>query len=137
MSKQAMRQALDALDNCLDDSKEILAQYVDELYGPTYKQERVKRQREYVRQGEEAITALRQAIDAETNIGLTLDQFLCNGTRIKLNFNKAGNMTSLQNMAHDLQGRWVALVPAENVIDWVKSFGAQPKKRGRASGAGA
>jgi hypothetical protein len=67
-----------------------------------------------VRDAIAAIEAELAKPQAEPDIGDTLDKFLCNGTRIKLNFNKAGNMTSLQNMAHDLQGRWVALVPAEN-----------------------
>jgi hypothetical protein len=40
--------------------------------------------------------------------------YLLNGARVKLNFNGVGNMTSLSNMRHDLQGRWVALVAAEN-----------------------
>jgi hypothetical protein len=41
-------------------------------------------------------------------------EYLLNGARVKLNFNKAGNMTSLSNMQHELQGRWVAFVAAED-----------------------
>ena len=41
-------------------------------------------------------------------------QFLMDGGRFKLNFNGKGNCTTFQNLAHDLQGRWVALVAAEN-----------------------
>lgn len=93
MSKEVMKQAMMALEHAADCLDEHQSAYHESIA---------------------AIDALCEAIDAEPNIGRTLDQFLCNGTRIKLNFNKVGNMTSLQNMAHDLQGRWVALVPAEN-----------------------
>ena len=41
-------------------------------------------------------------------------EYLLDGMGIKLNFNKMGNMTSLSDMAHDLQGRWVCFVGAEN-----------------------
>jgi hypothetical protein len=42
--------------------------------------------------------------------------FLCNATRFKLNFNGQKNCTSLSYFADELQGRWVALVPAENDV---------------------
>jgi len=41
-------------------------------------------------------------------------EYLLDGARVKLNFNKAGNMTSLRWMQHELQGRWVAFVAAED-----------------------
>jgi hypothetical protein len=41
-------------------------------------------------------------------------EYLLDGMRVKLNFNKMGNMTSLSNMEHELQGRWVCFVGAEN-----------------------
>jgi hypothetical protein len=41
-------------------------------------------------------------------------EYLLDGLRVKLNFNGVGNITSLQNLKHDLQGRWVAFVGAEN-----------------------
>lgn len=40
--------------------------------------------------------------------------FLLNGTRFKLNFSTRGNVDVFHNYAADLQGRWVALVPAED-----------------------
>ena len=102
MSKQVMRQALDALE---------LNTTIEGGYCSCCGHQPCLKTCSVI----QAIDALRAALDApEPDIGRTLDQFLCNGTRIKLNFNRIGNMTSLQNMAHDLQGRWVALVPAEN-----------------------
>jgi hypothetical protein len=41
-------------------------------------------------------------------------EYLLDGMRVKLNFNTMGNMTSLSNMEHELQGRWVCFVGAEN-----------------------
>jgi hypothetical protein len=41
-------------------------------------------------------------------------EYLLDGMRVKLNFNKMGNMTSLSDMEHELQGRWVCFVGAEN-----------------------
>lgn len=41
-------------------------------------------------------------------------EFLLDGARVKLNFNKVGNMTSLHDLQHELQGRWVCFVGAEN-----------------------
>jgi hypothetical protein len=41
-------------------------------------------------------------------------EYLLDGMRVKLNFNSVGNITSLQNLKHDLQGRWVSFVGAEN-----------------------
>ena len=102
MSKNAMRQALDALE---------MHTTIEGGYCSCCGHQPCLKTCSVI----QAIDALRAALDApEPDIGRTLDQFLCNGTRIKLNFNRIGNMTSLQNMAHDLQGRWVALVPAEN-----------------------
>jgi hypothetical protein len=49
-------------------------------------------------------------------------EFLMDGARFKLNFNAIGNCTTFQNLAHELQGRWVALVGAEND----KHMAAQP-----------
>ena len=40
--------------------------------------------------------------------------FLLNGTRFKLNFSTRGNVDVFHNYASELQGRWVALVPAED-----------------------
>lgn len=40
--------------------------------------------------------------------------FLLNGTRFKLNFSTRGNVDVFHNYAAELQGRWVALVPAED-----------------------
>lgn len=40
--------------------------------------------------------------------------FLLNGTRFKLNFSTRGNVDVFHNYARELQGRWVALVPAED-----------------------
>lgn len=40
--------------------------------------------------------------------------FLLNGTRFKLNFSPRGNVDVFHNYAAELQGRWVALVPAED-----------------------
>lgn len=40
--------------------------------------------------------------------------FLLNGTRFKLNFSARGNVDVFHNYASELQGRWVALVPAED-----------------------
>jgi len=40
--------------------------------------------------------------------------FLLNGTRFKLNFSSRGNVDVFHNYAAELQGRWVALVPAED-----------------------
>lgn len=60
---------------------------------------------------DDAMGKLQAAIDAPEQEPL---EFLLDGARVKLNFNKVGNMTSLQNMHHELQGRWVSFVGAEN-----------------------
>ena len=40
--------------------------------------------------------------------------FLCNATRFKLSFGTSGNVSCLQPYAKELEGRWVALVPADD-----------------------
>ena len=42
------------------------------------------------------------------------EQFLLDGTRFKLSFDSKGRVNALWNYADQLEGRWVALVPAEN-----------------------
>lgn len=51
------------------------------------------------------------------------DRFLCRGTGFKLHFNQAGNCTTFVPYAKELEGRWVALVPAEDNMH----MQAQPK----------
>jgi len=43
-----------------------------------------------------------------------VSNFLLGGARFKLNFTSRGNTSLFANYAEQLQGRWVALVPAEN-----------------------
>jgi len=59
----------------------------------------------------DAIAMLQELLDQPEGEPL---EYLLDGMRVKLNFNKMGNMTSLSNMEHELQGRWVCFVGAEN-----------------------
>lgn len=42
--------------------------------------------------------------------------FFLSGTRFKLNFSSRGNVDVFHNYTKELQGRWVALVPAEDDV---------------------
>ena len=50
----------------------------------------------------------------ETNFGNMQPKFLANGTRFKLSFDTRGKVSSLWNFMDELDGRWVALVAAED-----------------------
>lgn len=45
---------------------------------------------------------------------MSAGMFLCNATRFKLSFSTQGNVSCLQPYAKELEGRWVALVPADD-----------------------
>ena len=61
----------------------------------------------------------------ETNFGNMPVKFLVNGTRFKLSFDTRGRVSSLWNFMDELDGRWVALVAAE---DDCHLQSAQPKQ---------
>ena len=50
----------------------------------------------------------------EVGFGNIPTKFLANGTRFKLSFDMRGKVSSLWNFMDELDGRWVALVAAEN-----------------------
>ena len=101
MSKQAMTMALDALQSCT---------YDDEGYC-------------LIPDNEDAITAMRAALDAPTVKESLKVPYLCNGARFKIAFFDDGDdeeyggdihVKCFNNFMSELDGRWVALVPAEN-----------------------
>lgn len=86
---EAMQMALDALDNVYITSNEAFHASTKEALS----------------------TALAQP---ELTDAQERDMFLVNGTRFKLSFSKRGNVNCLWNYAEQLNGRWVALVAAED-----------------------
>lgn len=63
--------------------------------------------------------------------------FLLNGTRFKLNFSTRGNVDVFHNYAAELQGRWVALVPAEDDCHLTDSASGRAQRTNNGSGSDA
>lgn len=53
--------------------------------------------------------------------------YLCELNRFKLSFNRSGFTGALGNFRHQLYGRWVALVPAENDAHMYLLPGSRPE----------
>jgi cell division protein FtsB len=62
--------------------------------------------------------------------------YLLNGARFKLNFSTRGNVDVFHNYAAELQGRWVALVPAEDDMHLAREVNGNQSGDGALGGKG-
>jgi hypothetical protein len=72
----------------------------------------IKSSHDWTEESNAAIKALEEAL-AKQEQGEPV-AFLANGVRFKLNFDSKGRVSSLWNYLSELDGRWVALVAAED-----------------------